>query len=262
MNVKKELEKRGDELRSVLKECDAILKKEPEGRLKIVTKKGIPYYYIRRDGNDPTGKYLNRKNIDKAKKLAQRDYELIIRKVVSEEMKAITLFTQTMPQTTYEHVYDNLIDGRKVLITPHFLPDSEFINKWLSEPYDPLAFEDNVAEHYTIQGERVRSKSEVLIANALNSLGLAYKYECPLFLGDKKVYPDFTIMKMPSRKTVYWEHLGLLDNPEYLSKNLKKLDFYEEQGIFIGDNLIITRETSDKPLNIKQVQRLIEHHLL
>ena len=61
---------------------------------------------------------------------------------------------------------------------------------------------------------------------------------------------------------VYWEHLGLLDDPEYIARNLEKIDCYEENGIFLGDNLIITRETSEKPLNMKQVRRLIEHYLL
>ncbi len=69
-------------------------------------------------------------------------------------------------------------------------------------------------------------------------------------------------MKMPGRKVVYWEHLGLLDDPEYITRNLEKIDCYEENGIFLGDNLIITRETSEKPLNMKQVRRLIEHYLL
>ena len=165
-------------------------------------------------------------------------------------------------EQTYEDVYDKLIYGRKILVTPHFIPDDVFLEKWLEEPFEKLYFEEDTAEHFTDRGERVRSKSEVIIANALNQVGIPYKYECPAYLGKKKIYPDFTIMKMPGRKEIYWEHLGMLDDPSYLSKNLDKLESYEENGIFLGDNLIITRETSDSPLNTKQVWRTIEHYLL
>ncbi|WP_051200662.1 hypothetical protein [Butyrivibrio sp. XPD2002] len=262
MNIRKEFEKRENELNAVLTECDNRLKKMPEGKLKVITKKGKPYYYFRKDGNDASGTYIRRKNLDKARKLAQRDYEIQVKKALSDEMMALSLYSKAMPEKTYEHVYDEMIYGRKILITPHFLPDEVFVEKWLAEPYEPLNFDGDLAEHYTDCGERVRSKSEVLIANALNKEGISYKYECPLFLGNKKLYPDFTIMKMPGRKVVYWEHLGLLDDAEYIARNLEKIDCYEENGIFLGDNLIITRETSEKPLNMKQVRRLIDHYLL
>ena len=253
MNSTNELEKREKELNDILKESDNRLKKLPTGKLKVINKNGRSYYYLRKDGKDSVGKYISRNNIDKAKKIAQRDYELMVRKAVIKEMDAISLYSKAMPEQTYEDVYDKLIYGRKILVTPHFIPE---------EPYEKLYFEEDTAEHFTDRGERVRSKSEVIIANALNQVGIPYKYECPAYLGKKKIYPDFTIMKMPGRKEIYWEHLGMLDDPSYLSKNLDKLESYEENGIFLGDNLILTRETSDSPLNTKQVWRTIEHYLL
>lgn len=48
--------------------------------------------------------------------------------------------------------------------------------------------------------ERVRSKSEVIIADILNQEGIPYRYECPLQLkGWGKVYPDFTVLSERER---------------------------------------------------------------
>ena len=100
-----------------------------------------------------------------------------------------------------------------------------------------------------------------MIANALYKANMPYKYECPIFLGDEKVYPDFTILCMPSRKIIYWEHLGKLNDEKYVNRNMEKLDNYEENGIFLGDSLIITRETQTRPLNLNQVWLTINHYL-
>jgi hypothetical protein len=69
--------------------------------------------------------------------------------------------------------------------------------------------------HRTLSGLRVRSKSEVIIANILTFLGIDFNYEKPLFSkNDPKDFrvPDFTITH--NGKEYYWEHLSAL-NPEY-----------------------------------------------
>jgi hypothetical protein len=67
----------------------------------------------------------------------------------------------------------------------------------------------------------------------------------------KTVYPDFTILKMPERKEVYFEHFGMIDDEEYFEHMIYKLNSYENNGIYMGINLFITYETSKKPLNTK-----------
>ncbi|WP_026499051.1 hypothetical protein [Butyrivibrio sp. WCD2001] len=263
VDINKEFSRREAELSKVMKVCESKLKKAPSGRLKVRNYKGKSYYYVSGGGADSRLKYLRNSEYDKAKQLAQRDYDARTLDAVNRELSAIHSYQKKMPAKTYEQTYDALNPGRKVLITPHFLPDSEFVKGWLEEPYEPYEIEPGVAKHYTDLGEEVRSKSEVMIANALMKAGIPYKYECPLFLGDVKVHPDFTILKMPSRKVVYWEHLGRLDDPGYVERNLlKKIDEYEESGIFLGDGLIITRETAATPLNIKKVMRIIDHYLM
>jgi hypothetical protein len=90
-------------------------------------------------------------------------------------------------------------------------------------PVDPFVVGDVVLDgahiHRTGRNELVRSKSEVIVADALldvlTPLGLDYGYEVALeFPGEFPRHPDFTIAR-PGISTVYWEHLGMLDLAGY-----------------------------------------------
>jgi hypothetical protein len=91
----------------------------------------------------------------------------------------------------------------------------------LFRPADPFALGDGTVldgnhVHRTGRGDDlVRSKSEVIVADALHDLGLPYQYEAPLaFPGELPRHPDFTIHQ-PGSRPVYWEHLGMLDLAGY-----------------------------------------------
>lgn len=87
--------------------------------------------------------------------------------------------------------------------------------------------------HRTERGDAVRSKSEVIIANLLHGKGLDYAYERRLVGDDASVrYPDFTIEDAESGVTVYWEHLGMLSNPDYRDRWERKVEWYRAQGSF------------------------------
>ena len=96
----------------------------------------------------------------------------------------------------------------------------------------------------------MRSKSEVMIADALSKANIPYRYECPLRLGNAVVHPDFTVLRSSDREIVYWEHFGMMDDPEYCHKALQKIRLYEKCGIYPGIRLIITMETSYLPINL------------
>ena len=78
--------------------------------------------------------------------------------------------------------------------------------------------------HRTKRGEMVRSKSEVIIANMLDSLKLGYAYEQPFTGKDGSIrYTDFTIEDAESGRTVLLEHLGMLSNPATLKNGRRSL---------------------------------------
>lgn len=106
--------------------------------------------------------------------------------------------------------------------------------------------------HITERGEKVRSKSEVIIANHLYQKEKASKIEYSYEVkyegknGDFKL-PDFTITK--GGKKYLLEHLGMLSNENYKNKWEEKKKWYEDNGIYEAsdDNkdkvqLIITKD--------------------
>ena len=100
-------------------------------------------------------------------------------------------------------------------------------------------YEDRLI-HRTVRGELVRSKSEVIIANALYYKNLDYQYEPVLELGGHICRPDFVIADEDTGDKWYWEHCGIMDDPGYRKRWEDKKAFYKKHGIEEGKNLIVT----------------------
>ena len=110
----------------------------------------------------------------------------------------------------------------------------------------------------TERGEKVRSKSEKMIADKLLMLGVPYKYERPLYLsGMGVVYPDFTLLDIINREDVVLEHFGMMDNYAYCEKAIKKMNVYQRNGFQLGKNILYTFETNKNPIDIKNFEIMI-----
>jgi len=115
---------------------------------------------------------------------------------------------------------------------------------------DGRFFEDYLI-HRTMDGQMVRSKSEVIIADHLANNEIEYEYERPLTIDGVTKYPDFTIEDMESGLTVYWEHSGMLHVPKYKARWDEKRAWYRRHDILPhqeggGENGILV-ETRDEP---------------
>lgn len=112
--------------------------------------------------------------------------------------------------------------------------------------------------HKTVRGELVRSKSEVAIANALYYNGLDYEYEPELILEDKVKRPDFKVEDYDTGIVWYWEHCGMMSDPQYKKRWEDKKKFYEKNGIFEGKNLIVTYDDENGGLDSSKIDKLIK----
>lgn len=136
------------------------------------------------------------------------------------------------------------------------------VQKWIAVEYVEKSFASDSAVIYSEKGQRVRSKSEKILADYLERHNIPYKYEKPLNLkGYGVVYPDFTFLSSKKGKEVYWEHEGMMDDPIYASAAISKIKTYEENGIYIGDRLILTFETKKSVLSTREIEREIEQYL-
>lgn len=130
--------------------------------------------------------------------------------------------------------------------------------KYLTDVKKPIS--DDIPVYTTMRGERVRSKSEIIIADRLFANGIPYKYECPLKVGNEIIHPDFTILRMSDRKILYHEHCGMADDSGYAEDMVKRINDYSEEGIIQGDSLFLSFETSKQPLDVRVIDRLINSH--
>lgn len=190
-------------------------------------------------------------NLPQIRALAQKDYLTKVLKAMERELAFINLVLARAPKERPEEVYGKLIPARKKYVTPVLLDDEEYARRWQAEPYNENPYEPGEKVFATKRGEMVRSKSEAMIADSYYDMGIPYKYDYPVKVQNGKTkYVDFLVLDMRRRQVYYHEHLGLLDDPSYVKKNMIKLREYRAVGIYTGKNLILTQETKDCPLNM------------
>jgi len=146
-----------------------------------------------------------------------------------------------------------------------FLPEIKQIEK---KCYDARYI--NVSE----RGERMISKSEVIIANCLNKYKneIRYAYENKLTLEStgRTIKPDFTIEHLGTGKVFYWEHLGMMTREDYREKWEKKKQGYLDDGfVFFTEQkddadkvLIITEENPNGGIDSQHFDEIICKYIL
>ncbi len=229
----------------------------PDGKI-ICAHNGSQCKWYRSDGKNKT--YIPKKNRVLAQQLAVKKYLTLQLEESQQELRAVDFYLRH--HNSSEPTSQQLLTSKdyQEILAPYFLPESERYIEWMNAPYDrnPIAPERLV--HKTSFGLRVRSKSESLIATLLHTKGIPFRYECALQLGAVVVYPDFTILHPVTGKIFYYEHFGMMDNPDYRAKTHSKLQIYTSHGIIPTINLITSFETMDNPLDMDMVEAMIDYY--
>ena len=116
-------------------------------------------------------------------------------------------------------------------------------------------------KHRTRKGDAVRSKSEVVVADILHTLGISYQYEEPLLSrSDPKDFrlPDFTASF--EGDVYYWEHLGMLSVPSYRESWERKRRWYEDNGY--AERLITSEDGPDGSIDAARIERIARERIL
>ena len=267
----KMLEKRSSDLETLIKNKEKALSSAPEGSVRIV-KRGKKLQFYKKSGTgDYQGTYLSRKDDALALALVQKDYDEALFKNARLELYHVNqLATFLSGKHSCAAAYEDLDSARKKLVTPVTLTDEQYAQAWQALPYRKKKMAPSAAPLITENGEQVRSKSELIIANALKNSGIPYRYEFPLGMCTNSTafsedfchfYPDFYCLNVKTRAEFAWEHFGMMDNPEYAVTAVQKLAVYAQNGFYPGINLIITMETKEKPLNSQELSGIINAYL-
>ena len=132
--------------------------------------------------------------------------------------------------------------------------------EWGAREYEQGRYYEENKTVETSRGEFVRSKSEALILEQIYDAMIEVHYEQVQFINGIMIMPDFTFEGHDGR-LFYWEHVGLLDQPDYARRNYDKLKRYYYAGLVPGDNLILSFEKHGK-INMKQIDAIIEYEVV
>ncbi len=247
------------ELLAVLKKIQEYLKTAPKENLRICKKGKHFQYYIEKNKKRV---YIAKKNISMAQKIAQRDYYKKLQAILIKNTKALNNFISNYKAEKLEACYTKLSPGRRQLVQPLFPDDETYAQVWQAKKYERKK-EGPEYNYQTLKNEQVRSKSEIIIANLLNSKKIPYHYEYPVKLSSGAIiYPDFFCLNKRTRQEFYWEHCGKMDDPDYSEYMIQRIADYSKIGIIHGKNLILSLETAKTPLETKVVEDLIGAYLL
>lgn len=253
-----DLVERKEYLEKVISYSKKNLKNAPKGVLRCAKNGNCWHYFLREPGEKGNGKYLDKSQAKLIKKLAQKKYLLHIEEKAEQELIGVKRLIKLYDTRRIEDLYLSFSEGIQNVVTPISVPDEMYIENWLKTEYEKADFYEDVKTYSTISGEKMRSKSEVMIANMLIKNNIPYLYEKPLTLhGTGTIYPDFTLLDLDNRQEIYWEHMGMMDDASYSERATQKIEVYAANGIFPGDRLILTFESKKNPINIDNVENMI-----
>ena len=131
---------------------------------------------------------------------------------------------------------------------------------WAEAPYDSSRFREEEKSKVTSRGLRMRSKSEVMIAEMLYQYGVPFRYEQVLMLDGKTFAPDFTFQDAVL-ELFYMEYCGMMGDPEYVKRHMWKRDIYEQNGIVPWKNIYYIYENNGD-INMQEIRHFIEDKIL
>ena len=152
--------------------------------------RGHYQYYV---GKEYVSKKKNEKRIQM---LAQQEYRGKLKPLLEKAIGHLKVAQKSLERLS--EVYEQMHEGKQILFEPDIVPIAKKIQDFKNETYKGLPFsESDKSDYHTYRGERVRSKSEKIIADELERQGIPYHYEMPLLLrvdGQmKEFHPDFTV---------------------------------------------------------------------
>jgi len=248
-----------DRLKNLISRAEAEKQELPEGRLRMTHNRGKVRYYHCLNGIES---YISKQDKELPCQLAQRAYDISVAKKARKRYEQIVTLLNDYSDDEIEQIYLSANKERRDLITPHEIPIDQQIKNWLEQPYQVKSFQEGTVVILSERGERVRSKSEKILADYFYRNNIPYLYEKPLHLdGYGVVYPDFTIFSKRLGGEVYWEHEGMMDKPDYAKMAVKKMNLYQKHGIFPGERLILTFETEQEVLSTRIIETLVVKYL-
>ena len=252
------IQARGAELEKKLNALKKQMDNLPEGELSC-TENGKYYKwykYLKHQWH-----YIPKEKRPEAEALAVKTYLSNLMVDLQQEQAAINAYLSYYDPRKSRAEYILMHPGYQELLSNYFQPISVELQEWMQEPYEKNPKNPENLLIKSVSGNLLRSKSEAFIDAALFYYKVPYRYECGLQMGEVTFYPDFTLRHPNTGKIYYWEHFGMMDNPEYAENAYRKLQTYQAYEILPSDNLIMTFEDKNHPFDGEKAERTVQYIL-
>ncbi len=268
------VEKELTEVERVLEEIDRLLRRIKPGKLVIKKRKdGELYYELVKEGQKNKLRKIGREDALRVREVKDFHYYTGLKKLLNTNCRILERVRNAY--AAYDPFSVNEKLSKVYRVNAEDLPDFEQWKKdegelrtklWLEQPYFKNTYLMPAYPCTAYDGTKVRSLGEVSIYNMLKAYGIPFRYESEIYLTDEKGkvvtrYPDFVIF-LSDGSVLYWEHIGMMELDTYGESFLKKLRLYNQNGIVMGDNLILTASGPKGAINLAAVDRIIRERVL
>jgi hypothetical protein len=227
----------------------------PSGSLSVVMRgEKKTFFQVEKIQGKRVRKSINR-NADKIHELARKRYLETKIEMLNKNMGAMKLFCREYEEVSFENIL------QKIPKSIHKECISKPKDDWSAQPYQQSTYLPEKKIHTTSGGIKVRSKSEILIAEKFHQYEIPFRYEQVLKINEIEFAPDFTILAKDN-SLIYWEHCGLTNDSKYLNYHKWKLSIYEDCGIVPWKNLIVTYDDEFGNINMSIVESEIKNRIL
>ncbi len=234
----------------------------PKGTVRIIKhNKTYQYYFKTQDSGKY--RYVREKEKPMIRKIVQSQYDEKILSWMESARNTLVKCAENLEALDILDIYDSMGDGRKEATTPVIMNDEMYIDFWMHKYEGDGNQKYGTGSYQTMRGEFARSKSEKILADTFYNMNIPYQYEPELKLKNGMVFhPDFILLNINQRKTIIWEHLGMISDADYAMNSLSKIRIYESNDILLGRDLIITSESSDIPLKTSEIVTKLNNFIL
>lgn len=255
-DVKDFLERALRQQRNMLKIYEKRLTELPEGSLSVSCKKGVNYYCKHKDG---LRTYIGKGESTEVQALQDRKILSEVIKRMENNNQLIEDFLRNYKDPSPYSVEANVGRAyRNQNVNFLRLNGKRSSRKWCDQSYQKNTAYPEQLTQKTLRGDCVRSKSEVIIANAYFAKDIQYRYEEILRVGNRTFAPDFTISISRLNKIKYHEHFGMMHDKQYRERAFQKIEAYIAAGYRPYEDIIFTFDDLDGNINTQILDKVID----
>ena len=251
-------------LTDLKKDLEDEKKGYPEGVLYCYTSRGTRNYCERlpKGGNRKKERRVGvGKDLKRLHMLVRKEYVDKALPLIEENIKNCRAFLDSYSCVDENSVMQKFVQKYPELTAMIYNDDTDF-GKWEQEYTQDKSIYSGDLKSLSADGTEMRSLGELIISARLKHYGIPHRYEDEIGHPDIPYVPDFTIKRPRDGKIIYWEHLGKVNDSDYMNRNKRKFEVYELYGIVPWDNLIVSYSQANGGINEKLIDALIQGWLL